>query len=98
MKSYDTIVEAINDLKKTGYSIDLNIAFDKKLCSQSNQYLSPDDFIIVKTYRFEGYTNPSDEEILYAISSKDGKIKGIFTEAYGTYADNTAHKLLKKIS
>ncbi len=98
MKSYDTIVEAINDLKKIGYSIDFNIAFDSKLCSSSNQCLSADDFIIIKTFRFEGDTNPSDEEILYAISSKDGKIKGIFTEAYGTYADNIAHQFLNKIT
>ncbi len=98
MKSFDTISEAINELKKIGYTIDLNIAFDKLLCKQFNQCLSPEDFFIINTYRFEGYTNPSDEEILYAISSKDGKIKGIFTEAYGTYADTVLHKMLKKVT
>lgn len=94
MKSYETVVEAIHDLNERGYIIDMNIAFDTKLCTKSANCYLPADFTIIETYRFEGATNPSDEEILYAIASKDGKIKGIFTEAYGTYSDSVSLKML----
>ena len=94
MKSYDTVTEAIIDLCRRGFTHDLNISFDKNVCGENNTCLSPLDFEITETYRFDGNTNPSDEDIIYAISSKDGKIKGIFTEAFGTYADEDINHLI----
>ncbi len=94
MKYYDTVVEALNDLNKRGFTIDLNIAFDKKLCAQYDKCLSPSEFEITEIYRFEGSTNPSDEDIIYAVSSKDGKIKGIFIEAFGVYSNGENPVLL----
>ena len=38
--------------------------------------------------------NPSDEDIIYAVSSKDGKIKGIFIEAFGVYSNGENPVLL----
>ena len=98
MKSYDTVVEAINDLNNRGYKIDLNIAFDKKLCSTNNLCLDPKEFEIIETYRFEGDTNPSDEDIVYAIASKDKRIKGIFTGAFGIYANSSAAEGIQNLS
>jgi len=94
MKYYDTVVEALNDLNKRGYTIDLNIAFDKKLCAQYDKCLSPSEFKITEIYRFEGITNPSDEDIIYAVCSKDEKIKGIFIEAFGVYSNGENPVLL----
>ena len=98
MYTYDTIVDGINGLKQRGYNIDFNIAFDKIICSDNNYSLNPDDFEITEMYRFEGNTDPSDEDILYAIESKDGKLKGIITSAYGMYADGASTDMLKKLS
>lgn len=44
---------------------------------------------IVRTYRFEGESDPADMSILYAIETKDGK-KGFLLNAYGTYSDQDA--------
>ena len=98
MQSFDTVVEAITRLREQGYINDFNLAFDKLICSKGQICLEPGDFEIVAVFRFEGDTNPSDEDVVYVVESKDGKVKGLFTGAYGTYADNLSGEMLKKIS
>ncbi|WP_128543007.1 phosphoribosylpyrophosphate synthetase [Larkinella soli] len=96
MESYDTLVEALNDLKQKGYTYDFNLAQDCLVCHSPNLRLQPDDFEIVETYRFEGMSNPDDNSILYAIASKDG-LKGTLVNAYGTYADEISDEMVEKL-
>ncbi|MFN8248635.1 MAG: phosphoribosylpyrophosphate synthetase [Ferruginibacter sp.] len=98
MHSYDTVTAAVNGLKERGYSIDFNIAFDKIICSENKHQLSPDDFEITEVYRFEGDTDPGDENVVYGISSKDGRLKGILTSAYGMYAEDTSAEMIQKLT
>ncbi|MEO7800677.1 MAG: hypothetical protein ABIR81_01685 [Ginsengibacter sp.] len=98
MRSFDTVTEAINDLRSRGFNVDFNIAFDKLLCIQNNMCLNPSEFEIVEIYRFEGETNPSDEDVVYAVESKDGFLKGAVTSAYGMYADSMSTEMIRKMS
>ncbi len=98
MKSYDTVTEALQDLKLRGFTIDFNIAFDKIVCSKNETILNPNQFEIVEVYRFEGDTNPADEDVVYAIESKDGKLKGSMSSAYGMYAETVSTEMLQKLS
>lgn len=97
MQSYDTVVDAINGLKQRGYIHDFNIAFDKITCDQTSICLDPSEFEITEVYRFEGDSNPSDEDVVYAVESKDGKIKGVITSAFGLYADPISDQMIKKL-
>ena len=97
MQSYDTVTDALNGLKAKGYTTDFNIVFDKLICSKKETILKPDDFEIVETYRFEGETNPSDEDVVYAIESKQGNIKGVITSAFGLYADTISTEMIQKL-
>src|SRR5437763_15903345 len=98
MRNYDTVTEAVQDLKLRGYATDFNIAFDKLICSNNKIFLNPDEFEIVEVYRFEGESNPSDEDVVYAVESKDGNHKGVITSAFGLYADEISNDLLQKLS
>lgn len=98
MHSYDTVVDAVNGLRKRGYTTDFNIAFDKIICSNNKHCLNPSDFEITEMYRFEGNTDPGDEDVVYAVESKDGKLKGIITSAFGMYAETASTEMLKKLS
>ena len=98
MKSYDTVTEAISDLKARGYNIDFNLAFDQLICSNDAIRLKPHEFEIVEVHRFEGDSNPSDEDIVYAVESKDGKVKGVITSAFGLYADSISNEMIQKLS
>jgi hypothetical protein len=47
--------------------------------------LSPDEFEIVETYRFEGDTDPADEMIVFAISSMKHNLKETLINDYGIF-------------
>ncbi len=98
MKSYDTVTEAVNDLKERGFNVNFNLAFDKLICLEDNFCLNPNEFEIVEVHRFEGVTNPSDEDVVYAVESKDEKIKGVVTSAFGLYADPVSNEMIQKLS
>jgi hypothetical protein len=98
MKSYDTVTEALKDLKLRGFTIDFNIAFDKIMCSENKICLNPNEFEIVEVYRFEGETDPGDENVVYAIESKDNTIKGTMSSAYGMYAETISNDMIAKLS
>jgi hypothetical protein len=51
----------------------------------------------VKHYRFEGISNPDDNEILYAIETDDG-VKGTLVDAYGMYADSNVASFMEKLT
>lgn len=48
---------------------------------------APSDLKIIKTYRFEGDSNPSDSSIIYLIEANDGLI-GYSLDAYGAYSSH----------
>lgn len=94
MKAYDTVTEALNDLRQRGYTSDFNLLFD---CIQEKDIrISPEDFEIVEDYRFEGNTDPGDEAIVYAIETKNGK-KGVLVHGYGTYAEDVSDDMIRKL-
>ena len=98
MKAYDTVTEALKDLKLRGFTTDFNIAFDKIMCSDNKICLNPNEFEIVETYRFEGDTDPGDENVVYAIKSKDGTLKGTMSSAFGMYAETVSNEMIQKLS
>jgi hypothetical protein len=98
MRSYETVVDALTDLKKRGYTLNFNIAFDKLMCSGDRFFLNPDEFEITEVYRFEGNSNPDDEDIVFAVESKSGPAKGVITSAFGLYADSVSSEMIKKLS
>ncbi len=48
---------------------------------------NPEDLKIIRTYRFEGESDPSDSSIIYLIEANDGLI-GYSMDAYGVYSDH----------
>ena len=59
----------------------------------------PEDLTIIKTYRFEGASDPGDSSIIYLIQANDGTI-GYTMDAYGAYSthdDENYDDLIKKL-
>lgn len=60
---------------------------EKGFGSGNGKYYEPNELKIIRTYRFEGDSDPSDSSILYLIEAKDGMI-GYSLDAYGVYSNN----------
>ena len=97
MKSYGTLSETINELRKEGYTEDFNLQQNCLECRNGQFKVFADEFKVDKYYRFEGDSNPSDSAILYAISSETHQLKGILVNAYGIYSDPVTDELLRKL-
>lgn len=98
-KDYDTLSEAMNGLMEQGYTTDFSIIAEKEClkCNKTSLHLSPDEFEIDHWYHFDEMSNPGDDMVLYAISSKKGNIKGLIVNAYGVYADSVNSSIIDKL-
>jgi len=96
LKTFETLTEAINDLKARGYERDLNLRETCVECSQSGTQLSATEFEITETHHFDVSTDVDDELALYAIESTNG-LKGILVNAYGAYADTPFDAIIDKL-
>jgi hypothetical protein len=97
MKSYTTLSQAMNALRDEGYVEDFNLKPDGLICNTLDREFNHNQFEVDKVYRFEGDSNPDDNSILFAISSDNGKIKGILVDAYGAYADPLTTEMIRKL-
>ena len=93
--AYDTVSQAINELRARGYTMDFNLKENCIICNQ--QEFNPEDFKIVEVYRFEGDSDPADEAVVYAIESKNG-LKGVMVNGYGISAETLSSEMAKKLS
>lgn len=97
MKTFETLSEAIANLKKRGYIHDFNLHPEWIECAPLNLQLKPMQFHVDEVYRFEGMTNPDDSSILMAIQSTDG-VKGLLVDAYGVYSDSLSPEMIKRLT
>jgi|SRR5450432_3260332 len=53
----------------------------------NGKFYQPDELKIIRTYRFEGESDPSDSSILYLIEANDGTM-GYSVDAYGAFSNH----------
>jgi len=85
MKSYETLPEALTDLKIRGYEADFATNSDCLYCSDVDIRLNPEEFIVDEVYHFKVEGNIDEGAVLYAITSHTG-VKGILVDGYGANA------------
>jgi hypothetical protein len=97
MQQYSNLVEAINGLRKEGYTEDFNLEQQSISCRDGQFKIFHDEFMIDKYFRFDVSSDASDQSIIYAISSHKHDVKGILINAYGIYSEPLTNEMLKKL-
>lgn len=97
MKSYTTLSETMNELRKQGYTEDFNLRQNCLECRNGQFQVFANDFKVDEYFRFEGESNPDDSSILYAISSDRYGLKGVLVNAYGIYSEPVTDAMLEKL-
>lgn len=92
---YETLTEALNDLKKRGYVYSFEVVDQKAIVGETNESFDPEDITIAEYHRFEGDSNPDDMSVVYAIETTSG-IKGVLIDAYGTYSSEELSSIITR--
>ncbi len=96
----NTLSQILEKLRLKGKDNEIKMSDHGKMQSANlNKIYKPEDLTIVKSYRFEGMSDPGDSSVLYLLLDKDGDI-GYMLDAYGTYSGNEGPSFddfLKKI-
>lgn len=80
MKNYESLVDALDDLRKRGYEADLEPQLNCLYCSNLDMRLYEEEFQIDEVYRFKGDSSP--DAVVYALTSPTG-VKGTIVNGYG---------------
>nr|WP_294789184.1 phosphoribosylpyrophosphate synthetase [uncultured Flavobacterium sp.] len=95
---FDTVTEALQWLNTQGFTENFNLDVNCIRYNNNTKSMSPEEFKIEYLFRFEGDTDPGDEDIVYGIISENHNIKGVLTSAFGIYADSVSAEMIRKLS
>jgi len=91
-----TLSAVMNKLQADGYTANFIVQSGNLKVADKSTLYRPEQVKIDNFYRFEGESDPADMSILYAIETDDG-IKGVISDAYGTYADPGVSKFIAAV-
>ena len=96
----NTLSQILEKMRQKGIDNEIKMTDHGKMQGVGlNKIYNPQDLTIIKTYRFEGMSDPGDNSVIYVIEDKDGQI-GYILDAYGMYSDHDGTSFddfLKKI-
>ena len=83
-----TLSQVMEKMRNKGYDHEFKMSDHGRMQSAETQKVyDPEDLKIVRTFRFEGESDPADSNILYLMEDKDGE-KGYVLDAYGAYSSH----------
>ncbi|PST84827.1 hypothetical protein C7T94_01495 [Pedobacter yulinensis] len=95
-----TLSQVLERLRQKGYDNEIKMSDHGRMQGVGiNKIYKPEDLKIIKTFRFEGDSDPADNSVIYLIEDNEGSI-GYILDAYGTYSDHDGpgfDDFLKKI-
>jgi len=81
-----TLSEVLENLRNKHFDNEFRWTQEGFTAGKGKTY-QPQELLIIKIYRFEADTDPSDTSVLYLIKANDGLI-GYSIDAYGTYSNH----------
>ena len=91
---YETVSEAIDQLRQQGFSLDFNLEENCIACHAGK--FNADEFQVLEVCRYEGDSDPADEATVYGIRSTSG-LKGILVTGDEISTDDRTSEILKKL-
>lgn len=97
MNRLETLSQVMDMLQtERGYNEDFNLLDEHLELKAANELFSHDEFVVDEVFRFEGVSDPSDNSVMYAITTSTGR-KGILVDAFGAYSGQISDEMLKKL-
>ena len=95
-----TLSQVLNILIQRGITKEICMNDQKQMVlGKGEKTYQPEDLCVVKSYRFEGDSNPDDNAVLYLLEDKEGELSTIL-DTYGGESNHTGEEFdnfLRKI-
>lgn len=91
---YNTVTDAIDALRKEGYTADFELVENSILSNGTR--LTANDLKMEFVHRYEGPTDPADEATVYGLKTKTGT-KGILVTGDGIYSEVSSPSILTQL-
>jgi hypothetical protein len=98
MKNYESLGDALSDLKKKGYDDDFATESFCLYCGDLDMRLDPEDFHVDEIDRVKGNSNPDDSDTVYAISSSAGAKGTLVVNAGGAHSMNVNLEIPQRLN
>lgn len=86
-----SMVTCLSKVVNDGFKEDFKATSGGLKSVSTDKLYTPEQVRVINFFRFEGFSDPDDNAVLYLIETEDG-LKGTLVDAYGTYADPIVHK------
>ncbi len=86
---FRTLSKAVNHYTALGYTHPFDF---------SKRHNANKKWEIVETHRFEGFSDPSDNSVLYLLENNNGLDKGMIIDCYGAGRDERISQYLQDVS
>jgi hypothetical protein len=93
---YNTLSEAIELLKKRGFTHNFRVSKEGELIESGNTTYEPVEVKLVEFHRFEGTSDPGDMSIVYALETSTGE-KGTVVDSFGVDGSETISDFMNKV-
>ena len=91
-----SMVTCLSKVVDDGYKEDFKATNSGLRSISTDKLYGPDQVRVINFFRFEGFSDPDDNAVLYLIETNDG-LKGTLVDAYGTYADPLVYKFFMDV-
>lgn len=96
MKNYESLDDALADLRKRGYEAEFETQSPCLYCSDLDLRLIEEEFHVDEVYWFKEDSNADETFVVYAISSSTG-VKGTIVDGPGASQENISFEMIKKL-
>ena len=90
------LAACVNQMKDEGFKEDFQVSDGGLHTFDKSKSYQPDQVRIVNFYRFEGESDPGDNNVLYVIETDDG-VKGTLADGYGAYASEAVSEFIVEV-
>mgnify|MGYP000994940941 CR=1 FL=1 len=91
-----SMVTCLSKVVSDGFKEDFKATSGGLRSTSSDKVYAPDQVRVINSFRFEGFSNPDDNAVLYLLETNDG-LKGTLVDAYGAYADPLVYNFFLKV-
>lgn len=93
---YNTLSEAVELLKKRGYSHNFRVNQEGELIETGEESFEPSQVKLIEFHRFEGTSDPGDMSIVYVLETHSG-VKGTVVDSFGVDGSESTSDFMNKV-